>query len=63
MAAKCYQHEIARLMTFPNVLITAHQAFFTKEALEQIASTTLQNLEEIEAVHTVANEVRYSEIR
>ena len=35
-------------MTFPNVLITGHQAFFTREALEQIARTTLQNLEEFE---------------
>lgn len=35
---------IQRLMSFPNVLVTAHQAFFTKEALDQIAETTLQNL-------------------
>lgn len=33
----------ARLMTFPNVLITAHQAFFTEEALAAIAATTLAN--------------------
>ncbi|OQA98840.1 MAG: D-lactate dehydrogenase [Bacteroidetes bacterium ADurb.Bin217] len=36
---------IARLMTFPNVLITAHQGFFTNEALEQIAQTTIQNID------------------
>ena len=30
-------------MTFPNVLITAHQAFLTKEALGAIASTTMEN--------------------
>lgn len=36
----------ARLQTFPNVLITSHQAFFTKEALEQIAKTTLNNIDE-----------------
>jgi D-lactate dehydrogenase len=35
---------IARLMSFPNVLITAHQGFFTKEAMNQIASTTLNNI-------------------
>jgi len=35
---------IQRLMSFPNVLITAHQAFFTQEALTQIASTTLLNI-------------------
>ena len=34
----------ARLLTFPNVLITAHQAFFTAEALEAIAQTTLDNI-------------------
>lgn len=33
----------ARLMTFPNVLITAHQGFFTEEALAAIAETTLAN--------------------
>lgn len=38
----------ARLLTFPNVLITGHQAFFTSEALENIANTTLQNLTDIE---------------
>lgn len=35
----------ARLLTFPNVLITAHQAFFTREAMETIAHTTLSNLD------------------
>lgn len=34
----------ARLLTFPNVLITGHQAFFTVEALSAIASTTMANL-------------------
>lgn len=38
---------IQRLMSFPNVLITAHQAFFTEEALTQIAVTTLRNIEEL----------------
>ncbi len=35
---------LIRLMTFPNVLITSHQAFFTHEALTQIAETTYQNM-------------------
>ncbi|CAN5722085.1 2-hydroxyacid dehydrogenase [soil metagenome] len=35
---------IQRLMSFPNVIITAHQAFFTKEALTQIADITLGNI-------------------
>ena len=33
----------ARLLSFPNVMITSHQGFFTREALEAIANTTLQN--------------------
>jgi D-lactate dehydrogenase len=35
---------LARLLTFPNVLVTSHQAFFTREALTQIAETTVANL-------------------
>lgn len=34
---------LARLLSFPNVLITSHQAFFTKEAMAKIANTTLAN--------------------
>lgn len=39
---------IQRLMSFPNVLVTAHQAFFTEEALEQIATSTLTSLSHFE---------------
>lgn len=35
---------LARLLTFPNVIITAHQAFLTREALDAIAATTLDNI-------------------
>lgn len=35
------------LMSFPNVLVTAHQAFFTKEALEQITEVTLNNIHQL----------------
>ena len=35
---------LARLLTFPNVIITAHQAFLTREALSAIAHTTLHNI-------------------
>ena len=35
---------LARLLTFPNVLVTAHQAFFTHEAVANIAETTIGNL-------------------
>jgi D-lactate dehydrogenase len=34
----------ARLLTFPNVLVTAHQAFFTEDALRRIAQTTVENI-------------------
>lgn len=37
--------ELSRLLTFPNVLITSHQAFFTTEAMRAIAETTLSNFE------------------
>jgi D-lactate dehydrogenase len=36
--------ELARLLTFPNVLITSHQAFLTREALDDIARTTVANM-------------------
>ncbi len=39
---------LQRLLTFPNVLITGHQAFFTRNALASIAATTLQNISDIE---------------
>jgi D-lactate dehydrogenase len=35
----------ARLLTFPNVLITGHQGFFTEEAMRAIAETTVANIE------------------
>lgn len=38
-----------RLLTFPNVLITGHQAFFTEEALLAIAKTTMGNIADEEA--------------
>lgn len=45
----------ARLTTFPNVLVTGHQAFFTHEALAQIAATTVRNLSDFEAGRTNEN--------
>jgi D-lactate dehydrogenase len=48
---------ILRLMSFPNVLITAHQAFFTEEALTQIAMITLQNISDFEAGKPLLNVV------
>ena len=52
--------QFARLLTFPNVLISGHQAFFTAEALENIATTTLQNLTDIEQGKTCPNQVTLS---
>jgi D-lactate dehydrogenase len=48
---------IMRLMSFPNVLITAHQGFFTDEALAQIAQTTLHNVTEFENGRQLENKV------
>ena len=47
----------ARLLTFPNVLITGHQAFFTSNALTQIARTTLQSLADLAECGESANEI------
>ena len=49
---------LARLLTFPNVIITAHQGYFTREALDDIARTTLQNISDFEKDATLMNEVR-----
>ncbi len=49
--------DISRLMTFPNVLITSHQAFFTENAMTNIAETTLQNISDFEKGKDLKNEV------
>ena len=41
--------ELSRLLTFPNVLITAHQAFLTHEALSEIARVTVENVGRLQA--------------
>ncbi|MXP62467.1 2-hydroxyacid dehydrogenase [Roseomonas sp. M0104] len=61
LSGKVIQDDIfARLLTFPNVLVTAHQAFFTAEALTAIAETTLANITAFEeagrALHEVSTE-------
>ena len=48
---------LARLLSFNNVIITSHQAFFTKEALHNIAETTLQNIEDFRCPRPLVNEV------
>jgi D-lactate dehydrogenase len=47
----------ARLLTFPNVIVTAHQAFFTREALQAISRTTLENLSAFENGRRSGNEL------
>src|ERR1700736_969957 len=48
----------SRLLTLPNVLITGHQAFLTREALEHIAQTTVENIVEFGATKMCRNQVR-----
>lgn len=52
----------ARLQTFPNVVITGHQAFFTAEALEHIAATTLANVSAFAAGRGELNRVTVDRI-
>ena len=52
-----------RLLTFPNVLITGHQGFFTAEALSSIAQTTLQNISVFEHDGVSQNEVTVELLR
>jgi D-lactate dehydrogenase len=47
----------ARLMTFPNVMITGHQAFFTEDAMRAIAEVTLANITKIDRSQTCENEI------
>ena len=49
----------SRLLTFPNVIVTAHQGYFTAEALHEIATTTLANVSDFESGRPLANEIRF----
>ncbi len=49
---------LARLLSFNNVLVTSHQAFFTREALTNIATTTLQNIKDFADGKELINEVK-----
>lgn len=49
---------LARLLTFPNVIITGHQAFLTKTALSNIASVTLNNYKDFSEGKELVNEVK-----
>jgi D-lactate dehydrogenase len=49
---------LARLLTFPNVLITSHQAFLTRESLQEIAKTTIENLRLFFEKKELPNEIK-----
>jgi D-lactate dehydrogenase len=53
---------IMRLTTFPNVIITGHQAFFTREALDIIAATTVNNISNFEAGRRDENVIKPEEV-
>ena len=48
---------LARLMTLPNVLVTSHMGFFTREAMQAIARTTLENAYALENGLPLVNQV------
>lgn len=50
---------LSLLVTLPNVIITSHQAFLTAEALENIAGTTIRNLDEFFSDGALSNEICY----
>ncbi|MDR1565222.1 MAG: 2-hydroxyacid dehydrogenase [Oscillospiraceae bacterium] len=50
---------LLRLMSYPNVLVTSHQAFFTYEALEEIARVTVDNIKTFEKDEFLENEICY----
>ncbi|MBF0571550.1 MAG: 2-hydroxyacid dehydrogenase [Candidatus Omnitrophica bacterium] len=50
---------LARLLSFNNVMVTSHQGFFTQEALQSIAVTSLHNIRDFFAHQRLANEVCY----
>ena len=52
---------LARLLSFNNVYVTSHQAFFTREALHNIANTTLRNVKDFVEGKSLINEVKATE--
>ena len=53
--------DIQRLQSFNNVVITAHQGFFTREALTNIAQTTLTSIEQYSRQENCDHEIRHQE--
>jgi D-lactate dehydrogenase len=59
LSSRIIQDDVfSRLQTFPNVLITGHQGFFTRDAITAIAEITVGNLDELERTGKSVNEVR-----
>jgi D-lactate dehydrogenase len=50
---------LARLLSFNNVILTSHQGFFTREALSKIAEVTLQNIKDYQDNKSLENEICY----
>lgn len=51
---------LTRLIGLPNVIVTSHQGFLTREALSNIASTTLENISEFFMEGSLTNKIRYN---
>ncbi len=56
------EDQFARLITFPNVIVTGHQGFFTEDALQEIAATTIQSLCSLEKGETLEHEVKMPQV-
>jgi D-lactate dehydrogenase len=64
LSAQVIQDDVfSRLLTFPNVLITGHQAYFTQEALRNIAATTIANLDAFASGSPCPNQVTTDYLR
>ena len=50
---------LARLLSFNNVMVTSHQGFFTQEALQGIATTTLENIRDFFVERKLSNQICY----
>jgi D-lactate dehydrogenase len=63
LSAEVLQDDVfARLLTFPNVVVTGHQAFFTAQALTAIAETTLANADTFAATGTPLHAVTVDKV-
>jgi D-lactate dehydrogenase len=49
---------LQRLVSFPNVIVTGHQAFFTREAITTISETTLRSASEFAGKAPLSNEIK-----